>query len=92
MRILHLFHHKDTVEIANALNVAQPSAHELLIRIHIVCLNFQYEIIFPTRIIALSNLVDSLYSLHEIIHQLLRMMPKTHIAEHRNAITTLSRV
>ena len=92
MSVLHFLHNEDTMKITYALNVAEFRAHEFLIRIHVARLNLQREIILATRVVAFRYLFDILDSLHEIIHEQLRVMPEAHVAEHRYPVARLLRV
>ena len=87
--VLHLFHHKDAVEIAYAVDVAEFLAHELLIRLHVPCLYLQGEVVFAAGVIAFRYLINVLDGSHEIVHKHLGMVFKAHVAQNGDAVVCL---
>lgn len=87
--VLHLFHHKDAVEIAYAVDVAEFLAHELLIRLHVPCLYLQGEVVFAAGVVAFRYLINVLDGSHEIVHKHLGMVFKAHVAQNGDAVVCL---
>ena len=89
VRVLHLFHHKDAVEIAHAVNIAEFLAHELLIRLHVPCLYLQGEVVFAAGVVAFRYLINVLDGSHEVVHKHLGMVFKAHVTQNGDAVVGL---
>lgn len=67
MRIFYLANDDDAVECAYAVYVAQGVEHEVLIGLHVACVDFNLEIEVACGVIALRYLVNLLDCVHELL-------------------------
>ena len=71
MSVLCLVDDKDTMKATNTINLTQRIEHELLITLHVVCINLNKKVIVTAGVITFSYLINILYDVHKLLDEVL---------------------
>ena len=83
---------EDTVKASYAGDGAEGVEHELLIGFHIFRVDLDEKVEVTTGIVALCDLVNALYGIHELSDKRLGVLLEPNVTQYEDAITHLLRV